>query len=103
MNWKRWLKRTAGAVVLVLVLRTVWLVGEREWLRAEGEKQYAAAVAETERTDPDWRWDALSAKRPKPPAGKNGAELISRIRELIPKGWEQTFHGKPWEQAGTAS
>jgi len=87
MTWKRWLKRTLGAVVLVLALRTVWLVGEREWHRSQGEKEYAAAVAETDRTDPDWRWDALNAKRIKPPAGKNAADLIPRINALTPKDW----------------
>lgn len=87
MIWKRWLKRTIVAVILVLALRTAWLVGEREWLRAQGEKGYAAAVAETDQTDPDWRWDALNAKRAKPPVGKNGAELIPRITELMPKDW----------------
>lgn len=103
MLWKRWLKRTVGAVVLVLIVRTVWLIGEREWRRAAGEKELAAAVAETEVTDPDWRWEALSAKRPKPPPGKNGAELIPRIKQLVPKDSEQPGNAKLWEAPTPAS
>jgi hypothetical protein len=94
---KRWLKRTAGAVVLVVVIRTAWLVGEREWVRAAGEKDYAAAVAETEETDPDWRWEALTAKRRRPPDGKNGAELVPRVQQLAPPGWGTQLQSKEWE------
>jgi hypothetical protein len=103
MLWKRWLKRVVGAVVLVLVVRTVWLIGEREWRRAAGEKELAAAVAETEATDPDWRWEALSAKRRKPPAGKNGAEVIARIKNLVPKDADQLGNAKLWETPSSAS
>src|SRR5207237_927051 len=82
MDWKRWLKRTVGAVMLVLVLRTGWVIGEREVKRSAGEREYAAAVAETEETDPDWRWETLNARRPPPPAGKNAADLIRRTRAV---------------------
>jgi hypothetical protein len=94
---KRWLKRTLVAVVACLALRTVWLVGEREWKRAAGEREYAAAVAETEKSDPNWRWEALAANRQQPPADKNGATLIPRIGEATPKDWGQKLHDPEWE------
>lgn len=94
MTWKRWLWRTAGAVVVLLVARTAWLVGEREWRRSAGETDYAAAVAETERTDPDWRWDDLNAGRSRPPVGRNGAEVIPKVKALAGAGWGKDLLGE---------
>jgi hypothetical protein len=96
MAWKKWVLRGVGAAVLVLVSWTVWLVCEREWLRSEGNRELAAAVAETERVDPKWRWDDLNAARPKPPTGKNGADLIPRIMALTPKDWPKRLHSPDW-------
>ncbi|HEX4612239.1 MAG TPA: hypothetical protein VH092_28855 [Urbifossiella sp.] len=81
---KRWLRRVVVAVVLTLVVRTVWLVGEREWVRAEGEGEYAAAAATTDIADPGWRWDELTAKRPRPPEGRNGMDVVLRARDALP-------------------
>jgi len=80
---KKWMKRTALAVLTYLVLQTAWLVVEREWRRSKGEREFAAAVAETERTDPDWTWEAISAKRHAPPPETNGAALIPRIKSQL--------------------
>jgi hypothetical protein len=87
MDWKRWLKRVAGTVVLIVVVRTVWLAGEREWRRMSGEKELTVALAEADERDPDWRWEALNAKRPRPPAGKNAADRILAIKSLTPTNW----------------
>ena len=97
MTWKKWLKRTLAIIVVYLVLQTLWLVGQREWQRSAGEREFAETVALTEQTDPDWRWDALDAKRERPPEGKNGAELIPRIKQLTPKEWGHKLNGREME------
>ena len=94
---KKWMKRTALAVLTYLVLQTAWLVVEREWRRSKGEREFAAAVAETERTDPDWTWEAISAKRHAPPPETNGAALIPRIKSQFPPEWIRSDDPTKWE------
>ncbi|MDB5312292.1 MAG: hypothetical protein JWO38_6494 [Gemmataceae bacterium] len=101
MDWKKLAKRTAVSVLLCLAVRTTWLIVQRESRRAAGDHDYAAAVAETEETDPDWRWDELAANRHRPPPGKNGADLIPRIKGLIPTGWGQKLNDEKWEPLAT--
>lgn len=84
---KRWLRRTAALVVVALVGRTVWVVGQREYIRRGGESAFAASAADAEATDPDWRWDDLAAKRPRPPEGRNGMDVAMRAREALPLDW----------------
>ena len=87
MSWKKWLKRILLGIVLSVVARTVWLVGEREWVRSEGERELAAALAATDAADPDWRWEAIAKNRQFPPPGQNSADLIPRIKALLPPDW----------------
>ena len=97
MTWKKWLKRTVIAVVAYLILQTLWLVGERQWRWSKGNREVALAFAETEATDPDWRWTALNSKRRFPPVEKNGAALIWRIKGLLPGEWVRVDNPKKWE------
>jgi hypothetical protein len=93
---KKWLKRVAGGVTLSLLTTTVWLVGHREWNRARGEKELAAAFAQTDATDPDWRWAALNAKRIIPPPDRNGAAVIARMRELGQNEFGRQLDSRSW-------
>ncbi len=97
MLWKKWLKRTVLAVVICLVIRTVWLAGEREWHRAHGEREFVAAVAETDAADPNWRWEALNAARRRIPDSENAAVVISQIQALT-TGDRQ----KQWDELASA-
>lgn len=95
---RRWLRRILVAVLFSLLTTTVWLVGQREWRRQTGERDFAAAIAETEQTDPDWRWERLSAARRQPAPGRNGAEVIRRVKENVPGGWSFTLKSPGWQQ-----
>jgi hypothetical protein len=97
VSWKKWLKRTALLVGAYLILQTLWLVGERQWRWSKGSREVAQAHAETAVIDPDWNWEALSAKRRIPPPEKNGAELISRITAQLPRDWLDRLNPKKWE------
>lgn len=99
---KRWLRRTAGAVLLVLTIRTVWLIGEREVARSAGEREYAASVAAAEAADPDWGWDALAAKRARPPEDRNSIDVVTRARAALPGDWAEPG-GLPADPPGPAN
>ncbi len=94
---RRWLKRTIAAVLLCLLIRTVWLVGQREWYRETGNREVAAAVAEIDTADPNWQYEALDANRQRPPQGHNGAELVPRIVALFPGEWARSGLPGNWE------
>lgn len=64
-----------------------WIIVEREWERRSGESELAAATAACDATDPNWRWDKLSAALPKPPAGQNGTDLAKKVLEDLPPDW----------------
>jgi hypothetical protein len=59
----RWFRRTA--VVLALLVCALTLYGWWSFQRtaAAGKAELAEAIAETDALDPDWRWEALEAKR----------------------------------------
>ncbi|MBA4065685.1 MAG: hypothetical protein C0501_18600 [Isosphaera sp.] len=95
---KSWLRRTAVAVVVSLLVTTVWLVGKREWHRRAGNRDYAAAVAETEATDPAWRWDDIRAARKALPPERNSATVIAAVADLArlpPAGREGSLPDTP--------
>lgn len=81
---KRWAKRVGLGCVVAIVLAAGVLVGARAWRRSMSNREWAAAVAETEQRDPQWRWEALNAARTAPPPGRNGADLIPEIQRLTP-------------------
>ena len=78
----RWPKRLVLTVSVALIVYFTWHYGNREWTKRQGERALAEARGETERDDPDWTWERLNAARPRPPADKNAADTIRRVREL---------------------
>jgi len=89
----RWLVVT---VVGSFVLVTLYNLVRREATRIEGQRELAAAIAEVESDDPNWTWEGLSAARPKPPVGQNGADLIPRVHALLPKEWTRDVNPEQW-------
>ncbi len=78
----RWPKRLVLSVSIALIVYFTWYYGNREWTKRQGERALAVARAEAERDDPDWTWERLNAARPRPPADKNSADTIRRVRDL---------------------
>jgi hypothetical protein len=70
------------------------VVAEREWTRMEGERELAEARASVQNENPTW--EELNAERKHPPEGKNGAELISRIKRLMPDDWGRALAREEW-------
>jgi hypothetical protein len=75
----------------------VWVVVDRELTKVTGNRRLATARAHAEADDPDWTWERLNAARPKPPEGKNGADLIPRIKKLTPDAWGKEFATPEWQ------
>jgi hypothetical protein len=62
----------------------VWFYLERT--AAEGKKQLAAAIAETDALDPRWRWEEIQEDLPSIPDGENSMRLIRQATDSL-KGW----------------
>jgi hypothetical protein len=93
MLFKSWRSPTL-LVVFVLLGLVTWLYVDAELNRRRGEGEYADAVAATELTDPGWRWEALAKVRTVTPSASNSAELILRIKALIPPNWGDSEEDK---------
>lgn len=71
----------------------------REAVRAKGNRELASAVAEAERTDPNWTWERVNAGRQKVPPGQNAADLIPRIKAVTHPDWikQEGTSDKQWQ------
>ena len=99
MSWKRWLKRGLVLFLIVGAVSIVSFVGDREVHRWRGNRELADAIARADRTDPNWRWDALNAARPRPPEGKNSADVIDQMRKLRHPAWGEKLYKNDWVEA----
>jgi hypothetical protein len=88
---RRWLLRLLGTFLVAVLVTFGWGLVQRELARSQGVKDLEAAHQQAAADDPDWRWDDLNAKRPRPPEGRNGADLIPRIFAKTPKGWDKAL------------
>lgn len=94
---RKWFRRIAVTVFVSLCSYFAWLFIEREWTRRDGERALATAHARVEQSDPNWTWEKLNAARPRPPAGKNGADLIPRVKKHLPGDWTKEFGKDEWK------
>jgi hypothetical protein len=79
----RWFRRTAVIVAVLvggLALYGWWYFAR---IAAEGKADLAAAIAETDALDPDWRWEALEAKRANIPDVENSINVINKVAEAL--------------------
>lgn len=94
---RRWFRRIIVGVVMFLVTTFVgrWIWWERT--RAEGEKELAAALAETDALDPRWRWEQIEEDRPEIPDAENSIFIVKQIdqsKEKSDRGWTELPDGK---------
>ena len=94
-RWARWVLLSVG---VPLVCYFTWTLIAREWTRRQGERELAETVADVERHEPNWRWEALNAARNRPPAGKNSADLIPRIKKLTHADWGKELVKDEWRE-----
>jgi hypothetical protein len=69
----------------------------RAWKRQRAEREYVRAVADLERTEPNWDWERLNAARKRPPAGQNAAELIPQIKKHTHANWGKELREEKWQ------
>lgn len=87
--WWKWTRRILIGLVLFGVLSTVVLFIARTYVRSEGTRALAAEQARLDAEDSGWRWNDLQTAREKaaPPEAENSAVVVRRVRDLIPKEW----------------
>lgn len=81
----------------VLVVGALAVTGH-DFFVARGE--LAAAIAETDRLDPGWRFEDLAAQRRLPPRAQNSALQVLKVFSLIPPGWHSRPAGPQDEDPG---
>jgi hypothetical protein len=69
------------------VLLVVSAVGVVAYRFAAARRDLAAAIAETDRLDPGWRFEDLEAQRRLPPAAQNAALQVITVQSLLPTRW----------------
>jgi hypothetical protein len=74
-------------LLLVPLLLVAAALGYHLYQRDAADKELAAAVAETDRTDPDWRLEQIEAKRKTYAPEDNAAETVLAASRLLPPNW----------------
>lgn len=81
---RRWARRFIVGIVFFLIStivgRWIWW----EYTYAQGEKELAAAIAETDASDPRWRWEQIEEDRAKVPDEENSILVLKKFDESIP-------------------
>ncbi|MCI0705442.1 MAG: hypothetical protein L0241_30650 [Planctomycetia bacterium] len=88
-----WLTLVGFVLLLCVLAAGVQWYLKRD--RAARDAEYLEAVAEVEKSDPDWTWERLTAARNRPPAGQNAAKLIEKIHALR-RDWSKRFNSDEW-------
>ena len=77
-----WQRITLGVLlsfVMFVVSRWLWW----EYTYAKGEKELAAAIAETEAQDPRWRWEQLEADQEQVPDAENSILIVKKVEASL--------------------
>src|SRR5436190_4601416 len=90
-KWRRRLRWAVWVALGLLILIAIgagltWYSLERT--AAEGKKELAAAIAETDALDPRWRWEQIQEDLPPIPDAENSMRVISQVADSL-KDWNQ--------------
>jgi hypothetical protein len=77
---RRLLLTAAAVLAAVAAAVSVYCISAACW-------ELAAAIAETDRLDPGWRFEDLEAQRQLPPVERNAALQVLKAQSLIPPRW----------------
>jgi hypothetical protein len=80
---RRWLRRLGLLIVGLIIL----VVALAVYHRTIGGNRLAAAVTATDRDDPGWQWEDLSAYRGVVPDAQNAAPVVLEAAKLLPENW----------------
>jgi len=88
-KWRRRLQLVLWVALGFMILIAVgagltWYSLERT--AAEGKKELAAAIAETDALDPRWRWEEIQEDLPPIPDSENSMRVISQLADSL-KDW----------------
>src|SRR5437016_4287838 len=91
-KWRRRLRWAAWVALGLLILIAIgagltWYSLERT--AAEGKKELAAVIAETDALDPRWRWEEIQEDLPPIPDSENSMRVINQAIDLL-QGWNDS-------------
>ena len=82
-RWRRRLMIAAATIAIVVAI----LAGVGWYLDWAEQRDFAEALAETDRLDPGWRLEDIEAARRQIPDEKNGALIVLSARRKMPAKW----------------
>src|SRR5262245_3352890 len=95
---RRGRRRLLAALALTLLAGALVPVAAYRHRCAVAGADLEAALAETDRLDPGWRWEDIQAKRATVPDKENGALHALAVAKQLPKDWGASEEvGKPLE------
>jgi hypothetical protein len=99
-GFRRWMRRRRWwqrIILSLLISFVVFVIGRWiawEYTYAQGEKELADAIVETEKVDPRWRWEQIEADREQVPDEENSNLVVMKIDALRNK-WNPGFQRMP--------
>src|SRR4051794_13470407 len=84
----RWVRRILFGTLALLISTAIGRLAWWHYTYAQGQKELAAALAETEASDPRWRWEQIEEDRLKVPDAENSIFVLKKFEESS-KDWYQ--------------
>lgn len=85
----RWRRRVALALAVLVLLPVGLILGASFYFRHVGELRLNDVLAVLDADDPEWRWDALEAKRAAIDDERNSALLVAELAAMLPEEWPE--------------
>jgi hypothetical protein len=80
LRWAVWV--ALGLLILIAIgVGLAWYSLERT--AAEGKKELAAVIAETDALDPRWRWEEIQEDLPSIPDAENSMRMIGQVADSL--------------------
>jgi hypothetical protein len=90
----RWVRRLLVGALALLIITAIGRFAWWHYTYAQGQKELAAAIAETEASDPRWRWEQIEEDWPEVPDAANSILLLNRFEESAQQ-WNTDSIGTP--------
>jgi hypothetical protein len=87
---RRWVRRILLGALALLISTAIGRFAWWHYTYAQGQKERAAALTETEASDPRWRWEQIEEDREKVPDAENSVLVLKKFEDSA-KQWDPKF------------